>query len=146
MSFGSLPFLLHLDLPIHGSRSRLSSHKLTYAPSLTPSATRAVALPTFIYFKQKNDVKKKEQYAKTRIRTGAMGLMGSGAFPSLLLCFSRRTLTRSGGDRRESRVKEEGKLSCSCSVVPPTQSYPLSPFAPAPLLPLSAPTPRHSSS
>ncbi|GAA5856179.1 hypothetical protein JCM8547_000806 [Rhodosporidiobolus lusitaniae] len=33
-----------------------------------------LALPTFIYFKNKNDVKKREQYAQSRVKTGAMGL------------------------------------------------------------------------
>ncbi|GAA5922871.1 uncharacterized protein JCM15063_003453 [Sporobolomyces koalae] len=31
-----------------------------------------LALPVFIYFKQKNDVKKREQYQQTRVRGGAL--------------------------------------------------------------------------
>ncbi|GAA5949684.1 hypothetical protein JCM3765_002754 [Sporobolomyces pararoseus] len=31
-----------------------------------------LALPVFIYFKNKNDVKKREQYQKTRVRGGAL--------------------------------------------------------------------------
>ncbi|GAA6035928.1 hypothetical protein JCM8097_005170 [Rhodosporidiobolus ruineniae] len=37
-----------------------------------------LALPTFIYFKNKNEVKKREQYAQTRVKTGALSQMSGG--------------------------------------------------------------------
>lgn len=39
----------------------------------------AVALPTFIYFKRKNDRKAREKYAETRVKTGALSQMTTGA-------------------------------------------------------------------
>ncbi|GAA5918432.1 hypothetical protein JCM1841_003962 [Sporobolomyces salmonicolor] len=41
-------------------------------------AVLGLALPTFIYFKQKNEVKKREQYAATRPRGGALALSMEG--------------------------------------------------------------------
>ncbi|GAA5980902.1 hypothetical protein JCM10908_003912 [Rhodotorula pacifica] len=37
-----------------------------------------LALPTFIYFKRKNDAKARDLYAQTRIKSGAMSQMSSG--------------------------------------------------------------------
>ncbi|BGO99196.1 hypothetical protein RTBOTA2_000274 [Rhodotorula toruloides] len=37
-----------------------------------------LALPTFIYFKRKNDRKAREMYAQTRVKTGALSQMTTG--------------------------------------------------------------------
>ncbi|GAA6020230.1 hypothetical protein JCM10207_004380 [Rhodosporidiobolus poonsookiae] len=37
-----------------------------------------LALPTFIYFKQRNDTKARELYAQKRVKTGALSQMGGG--------------------------------------------------------------------
>ncbi|BGP12484.1 hypothetical protein JCM10213_006948 [Rhodosporidiobolus nylandii] len=37
-----------------------------------------LALPTFIFFKQRNDEKARKMYAETRVRSGALSQMSGG--------------------------------------------------------------------